>query len=169
MRVESDTIQYVMTWLRKEAGLHPAAFMSNCCKALSKGIEEAFRHFLNPPKHYLCVVHVMKAACHKGAKIVSEHCENLAKHDLTKLTHNRLPTPPWPLRCTRILSTSSTPQSHLTPTRLPEANGQKGSSATSHTSVTYGTSLSPNGQWRSKGSCYRAFIPITLLSRGTGT
>lgn len=60
-----------MTWLRKEAGLHPAAFMSDCCKALSKGIKDAFRHCLNPPKHYLCVVHVMKAARCKGTKIVS--------------------------------------------------------------------------------------------------
>lgn len=60
-----------MTWLRKETGLHPAAFMSDCCKALSKGIKEAFKHCHNPPKHYLCVVHVMKAARRKGAKMVS--------------------------------------------------------------------------------------------------
>lgn len=45
--------------------------MSDCCKALSKGIKQAFRSCLNSPQHYLCVVHVMKAARRKGLKIVS--------------------------------------------------------------------------------------------------
>lgn len=67
----SETIEYVMNWLRKETGLHPAAFMSDCCKALSKGIKQAFKLCRSPPKHYLCVVHVMKAARRKGAKRVS--------------------------------------------------------------------------------------------------
>lgn len=72
-----------MMWLRREAGLHPAAFMSDCCKAISKGIKEAFRLCLNPPKHYLCVVHVMKAARSKGAKLVSLFFMRVTEHVLT--------------------------------------------------------------------------------------
>lgn len=67
-----------MSWFRKEAALQTDAFLSYCSKAFSKSNKETFKHCLNPPQHYLCVVHVMKVARQKGAKIVSLPEKNLS-------------------------------------------------------------------------------------------
>lgn len=78
----SPTLTTVFHWLRSNHHVQPKAYLSDCDRAITKAIDDAYRNCINPPKHYWCAVHVIKAARRRAAEYVSAN-KSYPHHKLT--------------------------------------------------------------------------------------
>lgn len=68
--LDSPTLTTVLKWLRTDHSVHPQAYLTDCDKALTKAISDAYVGSQNPPKHYWCAVHAIKAARRRAGEYV---------------------------------------------------------------------------------------------------
>jgi len=90
-----DPIQLVLSWLRYSASYVPRAIMSDCALAIRNAIEAAYEDMVDPPKHYWCVFHVLKAYRTRATTYVNDHLEE-AVADFRHIMYSRVcPSQLW--------------------------------------------------------------------------
>lgn len=143
--------------------------MSDCDKAITKAIAEAYENSIKPPKHYWCAVHVIKAARRRASEYVIQTAlmtksptENLLIHIFR---HHPTRSENYTTRLWKLY-TQKHHMKHISPSLR---NGHAKIPNTSHTSKPNGVRQLINGQSAFATYLFKEFTPTTSLSRGIGT
>jgi len=81
-------IEAVLKWLRRSSGLIPGAIMSDCARAISQAVSQAYSDLgVWAPKHYWCLFHVLKAFKGCAIRYLDSRAEEAIK-DFRAIVYN---------------------------------------------------------------------------------